>query len=312
MEYQEFFLEVEDFRVQGRCLHLLEDILMLSSCAVICGHRGGAEDFEDIENYGQQKKDFLRGFLKLPNGIPSHDTIDRVFHHLEPRSLSLALYRWSSELLDFLSSYQINVDGKVLRGTAKAGKRTSDLCLVSAWVQGLSLGQVRVDEKSNEKTAIPELLNDLDLENAVVSIDAVAYHSSMADQIVAVQEDYLLVLSRIAKRKNQKTLYEQVTSEVKRQEIGLEKDVWEDFGSGRIEKRVCYVLKGLQFIEALDDWTDVKAVVMIEAQREKNEKVTSETRYYLSSLDESAIAFNRLVRSHRPATRWAIENRLHW
>ena len=300
MEYQAFFSEVKDFRVQGRCLHLLEDILMLSLCAMICG----AEDFEDIENYGKQKEDFLRGFLKLPNGIPSHDTIDRVFRYIEPCSLSSALYRWSSELLDFLSYYQINVDGKVLRGTAKAGKRTSGLCLVSAWVadQGLSLGQVKVDEKSNEKTAIPELLDDLDLQNAVVSIDAAACNSSIAGQIVEGQGDYLLAL-----KKNQKTRYDQVASEVKRQKAALEKDIWEDFGSGRIEKRTCYVLKDLQFIEALDDWADVNTVVMIEAQREKNKKVTHETRYYLSSLDESAKEFNRLVRSH-----WSIENQLHW
>lgn len=141
MEYQGFFSEVKDFRVQGRCLHMLEDILMLSLCAVICG----AEDFEDIENYGHQKKTFLRRFLQLPNGIPSHDTIDRVFRHLDPHSLSAALQRWSTELLEFMSHYQINVDGKVLRGKAVAGKRTSGLCPVSAWVayRGLSLGQVK-------------------------------------------------------------------------------------------------------------------------------------------------------------------------
>lgn len=300
MEYQAFFSEVNDFRVQGRCLHLLEDILMLSLCAVICG----AEDFEDIENYGRQKEDFLRGFLQLPNGIPSHDTIDRVFRHLDPASLSASLQRWSAALLDFLSSYQINVDGKVLRGTAEAGKRTSGLCLISAWVadQGLSLGQVKVDEKSNEKTAIPVLLGELDLKNSLVSIDAAACNSSIAGQIVAGRGDYLLALKR-----NQKTLYEQVASEVERQKVGLQKDVWEDFGSGRIEKRTCYVLEDLQFVEALQDWAGINAVVIIEAQREKNGKQTLEIRYYLSSLGESAQEFNRLVRSH-----WSIENQLHW
>ncbi len=221
MEYQEFFSEVKDFRVQGRCLHMLEDILMLSLCAVICG----AEDFEDIENYGYQKEDFLRSFLKLPNGIPSHDTIDRVFRHLDTASLSEALQCWSTELLEFVSRYQINVDGKVLRGTAEAGKRTSGLCLVSAWVanQSLSLGQVKVDEKSNEKTAVPELLAALDLENAVVSIDAVACSSAIAAQIIEKQGDYLLAL-----KKNQKTLYNQVSSELERQKPVLECDIWED------------------------------------------------------------------------------------
>lgn len=300
MEYQRFFSEVKDFRVQGRCLHLLEDILMLSLCAVICG----AEDFEDIENYGEQKEDFLRSFLKLPNGIPSHDTIDRVFRHLDSNSLSVTLHRWSAELLEFLSYYQINVDGKVLRGTAEAGKKTSGLCLVSAWAanQGLSLGQVKVDEKSNEKTAIPKLLDGLDLENAVVSIDAAACNSSIAGQIIKKQGDYLLAL-----KKNQKRLFEQVTSEIERQKAGLEQEVWEDFGSGRIEKRSCYILKDLRFLDSLQDWPGVNAVVMIEAQREKNGKLTSQTRYYLSSLGVNATEFNTLVRNH-----WSIENQLHW
>ena len=130
-------------------------------------------------------------------------------------------------MLEFLSFYQINIDGKVLRGTAEAGKRTSGICLVSAWVadQGLSLGQVKVDEKSNEKIAIPKLLDDLDL--AVVSIDAVACNPSIAEQIVEKQGDYLLAL-----KKNQKKLYEQVTSEMERRKSTLEHHLWEDFGSG--------------------------------------------------------------------------------
>ena len=300
MKYQEFFSTVKDFRVKGRCLHSLEDILMLSLCAVICG----AEDFEDIENYGRQKEEFLRSFLQLPNGIPSHDTIDRVFRHLDTASLSETLHRWSSDLLEFISCYQINIDGKVLRGTAEAGKKTSGLCLVSAWVssQGLSLGQVKVDEKSNEKTAIPELIAALDLENAVVSIDAVACSTSTATQVIEKRGDYLLAL-----KKNQKTLYDQITSEIERQKPALAHDIWEDFGSGRIEKRTCYVLKDLQFLEGLENWAGVHSVVMIESQREKNEKIAQETRYYLSSLDESAAEFNRLVRGH-----WSIENQLHW
>lgn len=200
-----------------------------SVCSNMWPPRPGAEDFEDIENYGIQKEEFLRSFLQLPNGIPSHDTIDRVFRHLDPVSLSSSLQRWSSELLEFLSFYQINIDGKVLRGTAEAGKRTSGICLVSAWVadQGLSLGQVKVDEKSNEKIAIPKLLDDLDLENAVVSIDAVACNPSIAEQIVEKQGDYLLAL-----KKNQKKLYEQVTSEMERRKSTLEHHLWEDFGSG--------------------------------------------------------------------------------
>lgn len=300
MKYEEFFSAVKDFRVQGRCLHSLADILMISLCGVLCG----AEDFEDIENYAHQKQDFLRGFLKLPNGIPSHDTIDRVFRHLDPVSLSEALQSWSEELLDFIRRYQINIDGKVLRATAQAGKPGSGLCLVSAWVadQGLSLGQVKVAEKSNEKTAIPELLASLDLQDAVVSIDAVACSPATAEQIIEKQGDYLLAL-----KKNQQTLYEQIRAEVARQKPVVDTDRWLDFGSGRMEKRTCYVLKELQFIEALQHWAGVCSVVLIESEQEKNGKITQESRYYLSSLNESASGFNHLVRNH-----WSIENGLHW
>ncbi|MCJ8165657.1 ISAs1 family transposase [Pontibacter sp. E15-1] len=183
MEWQHFFAGVPDFRIERSKLHKRSDILMLSLCAVLCG----AEDFEDIATYGRQKEAFLRRFLHLPHGIPSHDTINRAFSRLYKDKFAQSLYNWSGELLGVVEHYQIAVDGKVLRATATPGKRNSGICLVSAWAQEqrLVLGQQRVEGKSNEKTAIPELLEGLELKGAVVSIDAMACHSTVAEQVTA-------------------------------------------------------------------------------------------------------------------------------
>ena len=273
---------------------------MLSLCAVL----SGAEDFEDMETYGKQKESFLRQFLELPNGIPSHDTINRVFNRLDKEKFAECLYRWSRELLDFLDHYQVNIDGKVLRGTAQAGQKKSGICVVSAWAQEqrLVLGQRKVESKSNEKTAIPELLESLDLSGAVVSIDAIACTEKIAGQIKQKGGDYLLAL-----KKNQKQLFEQVSEHMGKQKAALAKAEWVDFGSGRIEKRVCYVSEQLALLDDLASWPAVSRVVMVEASREKEGKREEQTRFYLSSLPATAAIFNQLIRNH-----WGIENNLHW
>ena len=159
MKLTEIFKGVPDFRVKGRTAHLLNEILVISLCAVL----SGAEDFEEIAEYGIQKQDFLSQFLLLPNGIPSHDTFNRVFRYMDTQSFESCLVKWSKEIIKELSHYQVNIDGKVLRATGKRGKKTAALCLVSAWVSEhcLSLGQSKVAKKSNEKTAIPDLITDL-------------------------------------------------------------------------------------------------------------------------------------------------------
>lgn len=300
-----FFSEVPDFRLNRRKLHLLSDILMLSLCAMICG----ADEFEDIAQYGHEKEEFLKTFLSLPNGIPSHDTINRVFRLMDTEKFEKCLINFSKEIKAFIqvndvASHQINIDGKVLRGTAKSGKKKSGLCLVSAFVsgQGLSLGQVAVDSKSNEKTAIPLLIEKLDIKNAIVSIDAIACSTSVASQIIDKGGDYLLALKR-----NQKTIYEQVEDYFEKNKTKLHKDLWEDFGSGRIEKRTCYLCQDLTFLESLADWKGIKTVIMIEATREKDGKIENNIRFYLSSADGTSYSFNRNVRGH-----WSIENNLHW
>jgi predicted transposase YbfD/YdcC len=300
MELQKIFSEVPDFRINRRKLHLLSDILVISLCGVI----SGANDFEDIAEYGRQKHAFLSKFLALPNGIPSHDTFNRVFRHLDTQAFNSCLVKWSSEILTCLDFYQVNIDGKVLRATAKEGEKKSGLCLISAWVseQNISLGQLKTSAKSNEKTAIPELISNLDIKGALVSIDAIACSKPIASQIIEKEADYLLAL-----KNNNKGLYEQVSHWMESRKSYFDTEKHVDFGSGRIEHRNCYVCQDLSFLEDLSDWEGIKSVIMIEASQEKNGVISNQTRFYLSSKSESASFFNKAVRNH-----WKIESTLHW
>jgi predicted transposase YbfD/YdcC len=282
--------------------HELVDILVIALLAIV----SGADDFEEIEAYGKRKEFFLRGFLALPNGIPSHDTFNRVFKFLDKEAFGECLYNWSRELLSFLGAHmpQLNLDGKVLRATAKSGAKKSGICIVSAWLaeQQLVLGQETVEAKSNEKTAIPELLKSLDLPGALVSCDAAGCQISNASLIIEKQGHYLIAI-----KKNQKEAYEQLSDWMQQRKQGLAVDEWVDFGSGRIEKRRCFVENSLELLDGLAGWPQLKSVVMVESNREKDGKTTVETRFYLSSLEATPARFNKLVRNH-----WSIENRLHW
>ncbi len=302
MDWKKTFEELPDFRREHVFKkHLLSDILTLSLCATICG----AENDEEIETYGKEKEDFLRTFLELPNGIPSHDTITRVFRHLDNEKFASCLYRYSDELKVFLEENHISIDGKVCRATNKKGKKKDGICIITAWAceQQLCLGQLKVEKKSSEKTAIPLLIEDLDIENSIVSIDAIANTPSIAEQIVDKGGDYILSL-----KKNQGNTFEQVSNYMLRNQKHLELDKNVDFGSGRIETRQCYVLdKHLELIESVLAWKNIKSVVMVHAVRDLGNKIQGEYRFYLSSKKESANYFNRKIREH-----WSIENQLHW
>ncbi len=302
MNWQAFFEGVTDFRLNRRKKHELIDILVIALCAIV----SGADDFEEIEAYGKRKAGFLKGFLTLSNGIPSHDTFNRVFKLMDKNAFGECLYRWSKELLSFLEANmpQLNVDGKVLRGTAKSGSKKSGICLVSAWLaqQQLVLGQETVDAKSNEKTAIPALIKSLDVKGALVSCDAAGCQQGNAELIIAKQGNYLMVL-----KQDHKQAYEQLYDWMEKRKEHLQMDEWVDFGSGRIETRRSYVEQNIILLDSLAAWPQLKSVVMVESQREKDGKLTQEKRFYLSSLGAWAAIFNRLVRNH-----WSIENRLHW
>ncbi|QMW04974.1 ISAs1 family transposase [Spirosoma foliorum] len=298
MNWEAFFADVPDFRLNRRKKHDLLDILVITLLAVICG----ADDFEEVELYGRQKEAFLRTFLKLPNGIASHDTFNRVFKYLDKEAFGDCLYRWSSQIIATLAQQmnQISIDGKVLRGTAKKGHKKSGLCIVSAWVgeYRLVLGEEKVAAKSNEKTAIPELLTSLALVDSLVSIDAIGCEETNADLIVQKKGHYLLAL-----KKNQPVIYEQVSERMQQMKFQLSSDEHVDFGSGRIETRRCYVETNLALYDSLQTWSHLSSIIMVEAIRDIDGVQTQQTRFYLSDLALSPQAFNGYVRQH-----WRIEN----
>lgn len=303
MKLVEIFEKVSDFRTECYITYRLSEILVISLCAVL----SGAEDFEEIAEYGRQKESFLSSFLELKNGVPSHDTYNRVFLHMDTKSFEKILKNWSKEILDELESYQINIDGKVLRATGQRGKKTAAICVVSAWASEhcLSLGQVKVDKKSNEKTAIPEIIESVSIEGALVSIDAMGCHSSIANLIRANKGDYLLAL-----KKNQKGLYEEVHDWMKKHKMQMDCFTQTDYVGGRIEKRTTYVTNNLTYIDELADWQDSKTIILVEGERSfKNglEKSTFHSRFYVSSADENAVFFGKCTRNH-----WSIENQCHW
>ena len=205
MDWHAFFAGMPDYRVSRRKKHHLVDILVIALCALI----SGADDFEEIEAYGRRKEAFLRTFLDLANGIPSHDTFTRVFRRMDTDAFGRCLYAWSAQLLAGVEEplQAVSVDGKVLRGTARAGAKKSGICIVSAWASAhsLVLGQEKVAAKSNEKTAIPDLLRALDLRQTLVSCDAAGCQLSNADLIAAGGGQYVLAL-----KKNLPVAYEQV------------------------------------------------------------------------------------------------------
>lgn len=299
----QFFEEVPDFRKARKRLYDLPELLMVSLCAVL----SGAEDFEEIAEYGTQKLSFLRTFLELPNGIASHDTFNRVFKHLDKSRFGDCLHKWSKEILSFLGEKQIAVDGKVLRGTDKSGSKKSGICIVSAWAESsrLVLGQVKVAEKSNEKTAIPALLDNLDLSGSVVSIDAIGCQPSIAEQIRAKKGDYLLAV-----KGNQGDLLEEARSRFSALERQLPSVEITDLVGGRIEKRRCSVLRDLTFVDAAARFLDSKCLIRIESSRtlkNRPDKTARETRFFLTSFDADPAQFLAYSKNH-----WGIENNLHW
>lgn len=303
MKIVEIFESVPDFRRESQVTHLLSSILAIALCAVL----SGADDFDEIAEYGEENEGFLRGFISLSGGIPSHDTYRRVFQNMDVTAFENCLRENAAEVIKGLKDLQINIDGKVLRATGVRGKKTAGICIVSAWASEhyVSLGQVKTAKKSNEKTAIPLLVNSIDIKNALVSIDAMGCDRKIASLIRQNEGDYLLAL-----KKNQKGLYEEVRDWMKNHPSGL--DVFEqvDYVGGRIEKRATYVCNELTYIDETQNWQDAKCVIRIDSERGfKNgaTKSTFQTRYFISSRIANAEYFAQRTRKH-----WSIENHLHW
>jgi predicted transposase YbfD/YdcC len=300
------FADLTDPRIDRSRLHELLDIVTIAICAVVAG----ADSWDDIEDFGKAKYDWLRTFLDLPNGIPSHDTFRRLFERLDPDEFQRGFLGWIEALHEATERQVIAIDGKTLRRSFDRAKGKSALHMVHAWATAnhLLLGQVAVDEKSNEITAIPVLLKMLKISGAIVTIDAMGCQKEIARTIQERNADYLLAL-----KANHERLYEQVVAFWDRACARLMKgpDIryhreWSE-GHGRTECRRCWATSDLSWLEGREQWAGLRSVVFIESERFIGDSLSVETRYYLSSLPNDAPLLNGAVRSH-----WGVENSLHW
>ncbi len=298
---------IKDPRVERTRLHSLIDILVIAMCAMICG----AEDWEDMAEFGLAKQEWLATFLELENGIPSHDTFRRVFILLDTDELKVSFLEWIRSAVSLSQGSLVNIDGKNLRGSKSSVNGKKALNVVSAWAseQSVVLGQVKCQDKSNEITAIPELLQILELKGCIVTIDAIGCQKQIVKQIALKEADYVISL-----KGNQGTLHKEVkdyldwAERIKFKEIEFDYCSTLEKGHGRIEKRRCWVTQEIDWLEEKAEWANLQSVIMVEAKREVigGEK-TVERRYFISSLAANAAEALRCVRGH-----WAIENELHW
>lgn len=301
------FALMSDPRIDRTKRHKLIDILTIALCAVICG----ADSWVAIELYGCTKYEWLKTFLELPNGIPSHDTFARVFAQLNPQQFQECFLSWMRSIQKVTSGEIVAIDGKTLCGSKDKASGQSAIEIVSAWVttNRLVLGQVKVDSNSNEITAIPELLKVLELSGCIVTIDAIGCQKNIVKLIAQQDADYVITL-----KKNQGNLDDEVEKlideGIKTGFHGLKHSTYktEEFGHGRHEIRHYVMLSNIQ--EKLDPdsvWVKLNSIGMVESVRELDGKTTVETRYFISSLEDNAQKFANSIRSH-----WGIENSLHW
>jgi predicted transposase YbfD/YdcC len=303
------FSKVTDPRKDRTKDHKLIDIMGIAICAVICG----AEGWVDIENFGKSKEHWLRTFLELPNGIPSHDTFGRVFSMIDAQQFQRAFWEWVCAVNELIQGQVVNIDGKCLRGSddEKLGKRA--IYMVSAWAADneIVLGQRKVDEKSNEITAIPELLKILDVSGCIVTIDAMGTQTNIARTIIEAQADYVLSV-----KENQGHLLEDIATLFAVDQASDFKYASYEYkqttnkGHGRIDVRECWSTSDpayLRLIRGLGNWIGLRSIAMVICTRIIGDKVTKFVRYYITSLPSNADRILHAVRTH-----WSIENKLHW
>ena len=301
------FSAIDDPRIERSKQHKLIDIITIAICAVICG----AEGWTDIETYGVTKYEWLKQFLELPNGIPSHDTFARVFARLNTQQFQQCFLNWIKAINKITEGEVIAVDGKALRHSYDKGAGIGAIHMVSAWAtqNRLVLGQIQVNKKSNEITAIPELIKVLDLSGCIVTIDAMGCQKEIIKLIAEQNADYIITL-----KKNQGNLYENVEQLFKSVMctgcVGLDKSAYStrEEAHGREEIRHYLMLTDVQSrVDPSHKWSNLKSVGLVESVRTVDGKTTVETRYYISSLSNNAKLFGQSVRSH-----WGVENSLHW
>lgn len=303
------FSALEDPRAEHLTDHKLVDIIIIAICGVICG----AETWTDIELFGHERYHWLEQFLQLENGIPSHDTFGRVFARIDTDQFQMCFTTWVQSVFQVTKGQVVALDGKTVRRSHDRTNNQEAIHIVSAWATAnhLVLAQQKVDEKSNEITAIPELLRLLDISGCIITIDAMGAQTEIAGQIIEQDADYLLTI-----KDNQPHLHEDMRlffklaqqNSFQKVEHTYHRTVSKDHG--RIEIRDCWAISGensLQFLRKYSQWKGLKTIAMVTSQRQLATKTTTETRYYISSMSNSAEKILHAARSH-----WGIENSLHW
>jgi predicted transposase YbfD/YdcC len=298
------FETLEDPRVERTREHEWLDMVAIAICGVVCG----ADGWVDVAKFGQAKEEWLRTFLALPGGIPSHDTFGRVFGRLDPEQFAACFASWVAGVAEALGFKHVAIDGKTARRSHDRGRGKAALHLVSAWATEchVSLGQVAVAEGSNEIPAIPKLLGLLDLEGALVTIDALGCQKEVAQEIRERGADYLLAV-----KGNQGRLYEDIealhAAALANGCAGVDSYGEQRRSHGREEVRACWVYRDVDKVRDRELWPDLRSLVVVVRDRTEGEKNSCEVCYYISSRRASAKKFLQAARGH-----WGIENSLHW
>jgi len=298
---------LEDHRVERTKKHSMTDILVISVCGFICG----VDNWVDLEEFGVMKLEWFQSFLELPNGIPSHDTFGRFFAALDPEEFSRCFTLWVKAISEVTEGEVVAIDGKTLRRSFDRASSKAAIHMVSAWASknSLVLGQVKTEEKSNEITAIPKLLEILHLEGCIVTIDAMGCQKAIVQAIVDKGADYVISL-----KGNQGKLHdatEEFLGEARAERFETIPHAYTETlekGHGRVEKRRYWLTNRLDWFREKNEWAGLTSVGMVEATREVNGTTSREVRHYISSLDGTdAEKFASAVRKH-----WSVENNLHW
>jgi predicted transposase YbfD/YdcC len=286
---------------KGNFKYPLNELLFLTISATISNY---FDDWEDIIYFGEKKIDWLRKFYPYVHGIPSHDVLNRLFNRLDIDEFNRCFMSWVNSIAIQSTGRVIALDGKTVCGNASV-LGDDKLHIVSAFCtkNEISIGQVKVTDKSNEIIAIPKLLDLIAIKGCIITIDAMGCQRDIATKIIKQEADYILMV-----KENQKELHEQIEKVFKLQKP-IMIDIQEDFGHGRIEKRTCEVITKLDFLDIKEHWTNLHTIIKITSERviKKTDTSSCETRYYISSLHGDAILINASIRSH-----WSIENKLHW
>lgn len=303
---KDHFSALSDPRILRKTRHKLVDVIVITLCAVVAG----ADDWIEIAAFGREKEPWFRTFLELPGGIPSHDTFGRVFSLIDPEEFGRCFVDWIRSAFPIADSDVIAIDGKTARHSHDRINGKSAIHMVSAWAvrNRMILGQVKTQDKSNEITAIPELLKVLDINGCVVTTDAMGCQKEIARQIVDQGADYLLSL-----KGNQGNLHKEVellfddAKKTNYEALTHETYTTVDGGHGRVETRSYTVIADVDWFEEKSKWKKLSTFGMVESTREIGDQTTQETRYFISSLPCDAKQFAEAARDH-----WGVENGLHW